>query len=312
MAFLNVLFITSSLAAVSSGGSVFCIPRPPVAVSEIYLSPDADYAPLYPFEHAIGGYICTDPVSQSDLLHGVHIRVLRAGARASEFWPAETNVFDLNGAVITRLAYIIPDTNQLFVVYAAKGVGYIVVDETIPKSVAETYVAIQGDVSFLNPDPILRIYLRAEKGRIDVRHYAIENVAEIPQTEIRLSFAACSLSVSDFSAKLTKFDGKDYITGRFRIVDGDGKPLLIQNLSVQVGSQVITPQYSSSDMYYSFFAPYSEEIDKIIISADVSGCSHLEHEEQVSFQRSNYAGVVLVLLAVVAVAAAVYYKRKNG
>jgi len=311
LVFLSVAFTTSSLGAVSPGGSVFCIHRPPTTVSEIYLSPDANYAPLYRFKHPVGAYVCTDPVPRQHITHGVHIRLLRSGATKSEYWPAEAAVYDLDGVTVTRLAYVFPDRNQLFVIYTAEGVGYVVIDEEIPKSVADTFLPIRGDVAFLELDPVLRIYLRAEAGKIDVRHYSIDGVAEIPETTVRLDFAACSLSVSGFSVSTTSFSGKKYITGRFRILDGDGRPLFIPGLTVRIGEYVVSPQHSSSDMYYTFFAPYSGDVDRVVISADVSGCSHFEHEEEVRLGDSDGGWLfILVLLVGAAVIGFLRWRRK--
>ena len=159
-------------------------------------------------------------------------------------------------------------------------------------------------------DPVLRIYLRAEAGQIAVRHYSIDDVAELPQTSVRLNFAACSLSVSGFSTVVTNFEGKDYLTGRFRMLDGDGTPLYIPGLTVKVGDQVISPQYSSSDRYYIFFTPYSEDLDRILISADVSGCSHFEHEEEIPPRASDH-GYALLLIVFTGIAAIVLLKLRK-
>ena len=233
------------------------------------------------------------------------------GSGKSLVFPAKFRYYDLNGAVLTRSAYFVPEYNRVVVVYTARGNGYVVVDETIPKSVARTYSDIAGDVAFLNPDPVLRMYIRAENGKIDVKHYTILGATQIPDTEVSIHFAACSIRVADFSTALTNVNGQKYLTGRFRILDGDS-PVLIQGVSVQIGDQTISPQYSSTDMSYQFFAPYSEDAKTVIISADVPGCSHFEHEEYLSLhESSDWAGWILAGLVILGVVGIYILKKRR-
>jgi len=212
--------------------------------------------------------------------------------------------------MVTRLEYHVPEHNKLYVVYVARGVGYIAVDDYIPKSSVSSYVSISGPVVFLNLDPVLRMFLRAESGKIDVRHYEVSGVTGIVPIRTAVHFATCNLRIVNFSASLTTIDGRSYVTGRFSVFDGDS-PVLIPNLRVQIGDQVISPQYSSTDMSYQFFAPYSEDADAVIISADVPGCSHFEHEEYLSLHESNdWTGWVLAGLAIL-VAMGIYILKKR-
>ena len=313
MAFLSVAFITSSLAAASPAADVvLCMLRPSFPVSEIYINPYLNSAPLVPFSSSLGPYLCTRPFPRSYLSRGVSIRYLPPGAHETVFLKADARVYDLNRVSVARLAYVLPDENRLEVVYAAWGVGYIVVDENVPKRVARTYVAISGDAVFLNPDPVLRIYLRAERGKLDVRHYAVDGFADenIPSADVSLRFAACSLRVADFSTGTTQMNGEEYLTGRFRVLDDQGAPLLVPNLRVYVGDQAFSPQYSSADMFYTFFAPYDPKIRQVRISADVPGCSHFEHVENVSLPMGPNPYVV-ALVAVAVVALALYFWRRR-
>jgi len=311
LVFLSAVFTTFSPGAALPEGSVFCIHRPPATVLEIYLRAGTDPARLYGFVHHLGAYVCTDPVPYGALAGGVQLRLLRAGATTSEFWPADAALYDLNSVQVTRIAYVVPDSNQLFVVYTASGAGSVVVDENIPKSVASTHFPIRGDVAFLELDPVLRIYLRAENGKIDVRHYSVDNVAEIPRTTVRLDFSACSLTVSGFSVTVADFEGKRYIAGRFRVLDGDGRPVYIPGLTVKIGSHVISPQYSSTDKYYVFFVPYKGNEGRAVISADVAGCSRFEHEEKFSVRGAGQGAVFLLLLAVAFLAAVAFLKFRK-
>ena len=308
--FLSALFITSSLAAASSEGSVLCILRPRFPAEEIYIHPLDSTAPLYALYRAVGPYLCTDPIPPEHLSAGVKIRYIRPGASMSEYIPAELNILGNDRVRVNRLAYL--ENNSVVVVFVAQGVGYVAADENIPKSTAQTFSSIRGDVVFINPDPILRIYLRAERGKVDVRHYEIEGATEIPKTTTTVLFAPCSLRVAAFSAKLTRIGGKEYVAGRFKVVDSDGHPLLIPTLSVVVGDDAVSPQYSSATMEYVFFVPYDRAVDSVTISADVPGCSHFEHTEYISLERGNGQTLaVLVLLVAVLAAGAYFFKMRR-
>lgn len=290
---------------------MICIVKPSFPAEELYVSPNVEAARLVPFDQSIGSYLCTGEIPRAFLSRGVKIAVRYSGTNV-KYWPADLNIYELNGVVVVRIAYVVPDTNELFVVYTAKGIGYVSIDEEIPKDVAQTYMSVHGGVVFLNPDPVLRMYLRAENGKIDIRHYQVDDASEIPAADVSIRFASCSLSVADFSARRTKLEGKDYLTGRFRILGDDGKPVLIPNLTVRVGNQSLSPQHSSTDMYYSFFAPYADNIRSVVISADVPGCSHFEQTIPVQMQQGLDPVILLLfVLAVLAVAFAYLYVKKK-
>jgi len=184
------------------------------------------------------------------------------------------------------------------------GVGYLRLDVNVPKSVAP-FDHIFGPAVIYNTDPLLHIYLRAEKGSVDVSGIKITGVSdENALNEIRtsLDFAACDLHISNFAVS----SAGSQLLASFQILDGN-TPVYLKDVSVLVGDSLIRPQFSTSSMLYSFTLSGVSFPAEVRISAPLHGCGTLNFEKRIDRPGGSVSyGVIALLIAIIVFGVAFY------
>ncbi len=223
-------------------------------------------------------------------------------------FPARLHVLDLNGAGAAVLMYYEPEHNVLHISATSFGVGYLRLDVNVPKSVAP-FDRILGPAVIYNTDPLLHLYLRAERGAVDVsgvRITGVSNAHALDLVRTSLDFASCNLRVSDF--RISSSGGQ--ILASFRILDGNA-PVYLKDVSVLVNESLIRPQFSTDSMQYSFTLSGASFPLVLHISAPVHGCGTLNFEKRIdSVGGSTSYGAIVLLLAVIVFGVAFYLARR--
>ncbi|NPA76234.1 MAG: hypothetical protein GXN93_00585 [Candidatus Diapherotrites archaeon] len=305
MAFLSVVFTTFSLAGASYGdGKVFVCAQPAEDVYTYYYIQYGDsLIPLDTIQNDFRcGYVPTAFAGKR-----ISVVVDTYGSPTRTVFPASLRIYDLNGAGAAVLMYYEHEHNEIHLSATSFGIGYLRLDVNIPKALA-SFDRIIGPAIIYNTDPLLHIYLRAERGSVDVSGIKITGVSDanaLSAIGTSLDFAACSLHISDFSA--SSQSGQLFV--RFRILDGN-TPVYLKDVSVLVGNTLIRPQFSTDAMEYSFTTQVHLPTT-VRITAPVHGCGSLSFEKQVSAAGTGVPwGVIALIVAGLIAAVAVYLSRR--
>ncbi len=306
LAFLSVAFITFSLAGASSGdGRVFVCVQPAEDVYTYYYIQYGDS--VISLDTLQSDFRC-GYVPRSFVGKRLFVVVDSYGLPRKIDFPARLHIYDHNGTGAVVLTYYENEHNVVHLSATSFGVGYLRLDVNVPKSVAP-FDHILGPAVICDTDPLLRIYLRAEKGAVDVSGIKITGVSgenALDEIKTSLDFAACDLRVSHFKTSVA--DGQ--LLASFQILDGN-TPVYIKDVSVLVGNTLIRPQFSTRSMRYSFTISGVSPPLTVNVSAPVHGCGTLSFETTVQNVggHSSYGFVVLVL-ALIVFGAAFYLARR--
>jgi len=223
-------------------------------------------------------------------------------------FPARLSVYDVNGTGAAVLLYYERDHNVVHISATSFGVGYLRLDVNVPKSVAP-FDHIFGPAVIYNADPLLHIYLRAEKGAVDVSGVKITGVSEenvLDTVKTSLDFAACNLHVSNFSVS----SAGNQLLASFQILDGN-TPVYLKDVSVLVGDSLIRPQFSTSSMLYSFTLSGVALPVEVRISVPVHGCGTLSFEKRIERPGGSVSyGAIVLAGALVIFGVAFYLARR--
>lgn len=241
-----------------------------------------------------------DEASQKELLHLAITMAVEQMGVANKVHVVQTAVIERNGFMVAKV--VAAEENKLRVMYATADQGAFAVISEIPKEVLPDINLIEGNVVFLETDPVLKIYLKAENNEIAVSGYTVTKDVNFISKD-RVEFAVCAVRITDVS--VTE-NGDRYILS-FRVMDGT-TPVYVPNVRIAGPGTSVIPQYD--DIKKRYTATLSKA-DGIKIVANVSGCGEITYYVQKPENTSNNSLPVVISVAVMAILLAGWYLWKG-
>ncbi len=172
-------------------------------------------------------------------------------------------------------------------------------DIYLPKKAVESAKNVKTPHITIVPDPVIRIYLKANQNGIAVASVSIENVkSKFLPTGI-LSFGACDVSIGSF--QVAKIGPRKYAIS-FQVLDKE-TPILANHVSVKIDDRIVIPQYDSEKQEYRATVELPSGAHRAEITVDVPLCGQTIYEK--TFTTGNYSDMVkywVALLSAVLVA----------
>ncbi len=308
LVFLSVVFITSSLAEALYGtGSVYVCVSPADQPYTFYYLQYGDA--LISLDDLRSDFHC-GYVPAGFAGKNLYVVVDKYGMPEKVSFPARLLLLGSSSRGAAVVLYYEKDSNSVHLSSTGEGVGYLRVDVNVPKAVA-SFDKILGPAVIYQTDPLLHIYLRAERGSVDVTGIVIRDVSSssaLSKITARLDFAACALHVSDFSVS----GNGGQILVRFRILDGN-TPVYIRDVTFSTGNDIIHPQFSTESMSYSVLIQNPSFPLHVHISAPVHGCSEVAYDHVVRGPPGRSVPWHLLVLAasLILFGVAVYHYRSG-
>ncbi len=191
---------------------------------------------------------------------------------------------------------VVVDQNKTDVSYATADQGIFAVTVEIPKSEVNSAKLIEGNVIFLQTDPVLRIYLRSENNQIAVAKFTIRKAVDLNTTD-SIEFASCSIGVRN-----VKYDPNEG-TISFQMSDGN-QPVYIPSVKIVAPGTLVLPQYDSKTRTY---VAKLNRTNNAKIEAYVDGCGEIIYPLVTSTQNTGTSsgGIAAILVIIGIVAAAI-------
>lgn len=191
---------------------------------------------------------------------------------------------------------VIEDVNKTEVSYATADQGIFAVTVEIPKSDVNSARLIEGNVIFLQTDPVLRIYLRSENNQIAVARFTIKKAVDLNTTDM-IEFASCSIGVRNVRYNSNKG------TISFQMSDGN-QPVYIPSVKIVGPGTLVLPQYDSQTKTYT---AKIKNTTGTKIEAYVDGCGEIIYPITGTQTNTgeNKGGVAAILVVLGIIAAAI-------
>ena len=211
------------------------------------------------------------------------------------------NVMRVRAKIIRKGDYavakaVVVEKNSTEVSYATADQGIFAVTVEIPKTEVNSAKLIEGNVIFLQTDPVLRIYLRSENNQIAVARFTIKKAVDL-NTKDSIEFASCSIGVKNVNVD----SGAGKLT--FQISDGN-QLVYIPSVKIVAPGTIILPQYDSQTKTYS---AKIKDVSDAKIEAYVDGCGEIIYpittaQENIGGHNTNGITIIVVILGVIAAA----------
>ncbi len=156
-------------------------------------------------------------------------------------------------------------------------------DIYLPKKAVESAKNVKTPHITIVPDPVIRIYLKANQNGIAVASVSIENVKSKFLPAGILSFGACDVSIGSF--RVTQISPRKYAIS-FQVLDKE-TPIIANHVSVKIDDRIVIPQYDSEKQEYRATVELPSGAHRTEITADVPLCGQTIYEK--TFTTGKYS-----------------------